>query len=316
MFLGQPTGGGACVRLHGPSANILLIEPVQGLDAPLISICGSGRARLEQNGELLSYQADSRVPTQAEQYTTTQQSITSAAVLPGPDLTIGTGDGTTTFMRLSQAGAVDWIGSIAPPQVTGPTSKFEAIVRLFNVAGSSVINIFDVSVGGGVRVPYPIVRLGWEESIDFVFDNFGWVATNYLGQWQLNGGSAGGGRSLITTDAAVHMLYQMASQVVGYTTGCGFTCDVIFRSSVGGAYYEFSGVSATWDPTDTIIFSSTPTTPVVAFQDGNAAGIALGLALTLDTAGGYNRLKCQNPAGTRGIWRVNNWRSRPGDTVF
>lgn len=222
----------------------------------------------------------------------------AATVIPLPDMSAGGNSGQTCNVRItSVADGLDWIGGIATANAVVGME-----IVLFNRAGSgNTVNIVNNNMGGTIGTSYPFVTLAYQEGARFRFIATGfWAMVEHYGGYTGSGsGSSGGGRVLITADATPTTLYS-------FIFGIGpisFTCDVDVEIA-GGAIYCWRGVRASWDNSHAV---NQPLHWESEF--GNAAGVALGVNLTLlDTFGALHNLMATGKAATSLRWRLNNLR--------
>jgi len=186
---------------------------------------GDGPVLGEQGGNAFAVNAVSRVPILALQLPgQSYAGLAAGTVIPAPDLSVGDGDGTATFLRVATAvNGLDWIGGMGTPRLPGGAQPFGTVRRMMNISnGGQTINIIDASSGGSVRVGAPSVLWGFLEIVDFSFDSFGWQLVSRAGSYQFNGGFGnGGGRRITTASVATKRLY-FAPKGNTWTQGTAF----------------------------------------------------------------------------------------------
>jgi hypothetical protein len=273
---------------------------------------GGGATFTKQNGRQSGYHATTNLPLLAMQLPGILTPIAAGTTLLAPDMSVGDGVGTSSYYRLQNNAIIDWVGGIAAPVLPGGVQNYGVIAVLNGGLSAGVVNILDVSIGGAVRLPWTSMALGFQELCALMYDVYGWALWARAGGVQICGGHNMGSRRLITLDAAPHWLMKYPRNAAGYTAGIGFSGGDVVATGPGGAYYEWQGVTAAWDPADALVLSSTPTAPLVAHQGGNGAGVALGLQLTLSTDASYLNLNGVGANATRVDWRANNFQQISG----
>jgi hypothetical protein len=303
---------GVIVRAPGGPSLVWSEGDIQGASAAV---------QIEQNGLIQSYGGnETTLFARAEIVRGVFTSLSSAGqVLPAPDFTINSSTGATSYPRVScSVDGLDWVGGFAAPKLPGGSSPFGAKIRAINNSGGGqTINVLDPLVGGAMRGPGPSVLWGFNEIIEWTWDNFGWCFTGKGAGYYFGGGPDAIGRLCKTSStAAKKLLFWVKGS--GATWGLGVNCDVVVSDPAGTAEATYFDVRFAYDTANVLYASSTATAPLVGDFCANAAAVALGFTggeLTLADDGSNHNLVGTAPTATPLTWKVINVRQSTGSSV-